>query len=102
MKSGRHLQLLLGLALAASASLAAPALAQSVSAQTTKIIELERAGRFSEALTLAQKTLADAEKARGPAHRDVGAALNNLGHVHASLGQDREAEPLYKRSLAIF
>ena len=102
MKSGRHLQLLLGLTLAASAALATPALAQNVSAQTTKIIELERAGRFSEALALAQKTLADAEKARGPAHRDVAAALNNLGHVHASLGQDGEAEPLYKRSLAIF
>ena len=102
MTSGRHLQLLLGLALAASASLATPALAQNVSAQTTKIIELERTGRFSEALTLAQKTLADAEKARGPAHRDVAAALNNLGHVHASLGQDGEAEPLYKRSLAMF
>lgn len=102
MTSGRHLQLLLGLAVAASASLATPALAQNVSAQTTKIIELERTGRFSEALTLAQKTLADAEKARGPAHRDVAAALNNLGHVHASLGQDGEAEPLYKRSLAMF
>lgn len=102
MKSGRHLQLLLGLALAAIASLATPALAQNVSAQTTKIIELERAGRFSEALTLAQKTLADAEKARGPTHRDVAAALNNLGHVHASLGRDGEAEPLYKRSLAMF
>ncbi|MGQ0685419.1 CHAT domain-containing tetratricopeptide repeat protein [Bradyrhizobium sp.] len=100
MKSGR--QLLLGLALATSACLATPALAQSVSAQTTKVIELERAGRFSEALTLAQKTLADAERAQGPAHRDVAAALNNLGHVHASLGRDPEAEPLYKRSLAIF
>lgn len=102
MTSGRHLQLLLGLAVAASASLATPALAQNVSAQTTKIIELERTGRFSEALTLAQKTLADAEKAWRPAHRDVAAALNNLGHVHASLGQDGEAEPLYKRSLAMF
>lgn len=102
MKSGRHLHLLLGLALATGACLATPALAQSVSAQTTKIIELQRAGKFQEALTLAQKTVADAEKARGPAHRDVAAALNNLGHVHASLGHDGEAEPLYKRSLAIF
>jgi len=70
MKSGTPLRLLLGLALATSACLATPALAQNVSAQTTKIIELNRAGKFSEALTLAQKTLADAEKARGPVHRD--------------------------------
>ena len=79
-----------------------PALTQSISTQTTKIIELERAGKFSEALTLARKTLADAEKAHGPVHRDVAAALNNLGHAYANLGQDSEAEPLYKRALAIF
>ena len=106
MKTGGHLRILrrlgFGLALAASTCLATPAPAQNVSAQTTKIIELERAGKFQEALSLAQKTLADAEKARGPVHRDVAAASNNLGHVLASLGRDSEVEPLYKRSLAIF
>jgi CHAT domain-containing protein/tetratricopeptide (TPR) repeat protein len=102
MRSGGHLQLLLGLALATSTWLTVPAAAQNVAAQTTKVIELERAGKFQEALSLAQKTLVDAEKARGPVHRDVAAALNNLGHVQASLGQDAEAEPLYKRALEIF
>jgi CHAT domain-containing protein/Tfp pilus assembly protein PilF len=102
MKLSGKAGLLLGLALATSAFVVTPALAQSISAQTTRIIELERAGKFPEALTLAQKTLADAEKARGPAHRDVAAALNNLGHAYANLGQDAEAEPLYKRALAIF
>jgi len=94
--------LLLGLALAASACVATSASAQNVAAQTNKIIELERAGKFADALTLAQKTLADAEKAHGPVHRDVAASLNNLGHAYANLGQDVEAEPLYKRALAIF
>ncbi|MEZ5820837.1 MAG: CHAT domain-containing tetratricopeptide repeat protein [Xanthobacteraceae bacterium] len=106
MKTCGHLRILrrlgFGLALAASTCPATPAPAQNVSAQTTKIIDLERAGKFQEALALAQKTLADAEKARGPVHRDVAAASNNLGHVLASLGRDSEAEPLYKRSLAIF
>ncbi|MFO1110790.1 MAG: tetratricopeptide repeat protein [Bradyrhizobium sp.] len=102
MKSGPSLRLLLGLALAAGACLATPSLAQNISAQTTKILELNRAGKYSEALALAQKTLADAEKAHGAAHRDVAAALNNLGQVYASLGQDAEAEPLYKRALTIF
>src|SRR5262249_7220821 len=102
MKSGTSLRMLIGLALATSAFVATPAMAQNVSAQTAKIIELNRAGKFQEALTLAQKTLADAEKAHGPVHRDVAAALNNLGQVYGSLGQDSEAEPLYKRSLAIF
>ena len=49
--------------------------------QDPQIIELNRAGKYSEALPLAQRTVADAEKARGPAHRDVAAALNNLGQV---------------------
>jgi len=94
--------LLLGLMLAASTWSATPALAQNVAAQTTKVIELERAGKFQEALSLAQKTLADAEKSRGPAHRDIAAAMNNVAHVQASLGNDSEAEPLYKQALAIF
>jgi hypothetical protein len=29
-------------------------------------------------------------------------ALNNLGQVYGSPGQDSEAEPLYKRAFAIF
>jgi CHAT domain-containing protein/Tfp pilus assembly protein PilF len=102
MKSSGKAGLLLGLALAASACIALPASAQNVAAQTNKIIELERAGKFADALTLAQKTLADAEKAHGAVHRDVAASLNNLGHAYANLGQDAEAEPLYKRALAIF
>ncbi|HXI06067.1 MAG: CHAT domain-containing tetratricopeptide repeat protein [Bradyrhizobium sp.] len=102
MKSGKYLQSLVGLALAASACTVTPALAQSIGAQTTRIIELERTGKFQEALTLAKKTLADAEKARGPVHRDVAAVLNNLGHAYANLGQDDEAEPLYKRALTVF
>ncbi len=83
-------------------ALVAPVSAQSIAAQTNKITELERAGKFADALTLAQKTVTDAEKAHGPVHRDVAAVLNNFGHVYASLGQDVEAEPLYKRALAIF
>ena len=35
-------------------------------------------------------------------HRDVAAALNNLGMLYGSTGQDAEAEPLYKRALTIF
>lgn len=88
--------------LAASACAVTSVSAQSVAAQTNKIIELERAGKFADALTLAQKTLADAEKAHGAVHRDVAASLNNLGHAYANLGQDADAEPLYKRALAIF
>ena len=37
----------------------------------------------------------------GPAHRDVGAALNNLAQAYGNQGRDSEAEPLFKRSIAI-
>ncbi len=41
------------------------------------------------------------EKKYGPAHRDVGAALNNLAQLYGSQGRDAEAEPLSKRAIAI-
>ena len=41
------------------------------------------------------------EKKFGPAHRDVGAALNNLAQLYGNQGRDAEAEPLFKRAIAI-
>lgn len=102
MKPRSRFALPLLLALAAATSLTAPSLAQSVLARSTEIAELSKAGKYSEAIPLAQKLLADMEKAHGPAHRDVAAALNNLGILYGSTGRDTEAEPLYKRALTIF
>ncbi|MCK1517611.1 tetratricopeptide repeat protein [Bradyrhizobium sp. 190] len=36
-----------------------------------------------------------------PAHRDVGAALNNLAQAYRNQGRDGEAEPLFKRALSV-
>ena len=102
MKSRNRFALLLWLALAASNCLAAPSLAQGVAARSTEINELGRAGKYSEAIPMTQKLLADMEKTYGPVHRDVAAALNNLGQLYGSTGRDAEAEPLYKRALTIF
>src|SRR5205085_3195497 len=101
-KSPNRIALSLWLALAASSCLAAPSLAQGVAARSTAINELGKAGKYSEAIPLAQKLLADMEKTYGPVHRDVAAALNNLGQLYGSTGRDTEAEPLYKRALTIF
>lgn len=103
MTSRRRLHLTLWLALAASTSLAVPSFAQKSEALAlnAKIVELSRAGKYAEAVPLAQRQLEAAEKAHGPVHRDVAAALNNLGQLYASLGRDAEAEPLYKRAIAI-
>ena len=42
------------------------------------------------------------QTAFGPDHPNVGTSLNNLAELYANQGQYAQAEPLYKRSLAIF
>src|SRR5579859_7035910 len=90
---------LLGLALAASLCVTSPSRAESLYAQSGKIIELTRAGKYAEALPLAQAMVADQEKR--PPSRDLGAALDNLAEVYSGMGRDAEAEPLYERALAV-
>ncbi|MDB5639641.1 MAG: hypothetical protein JWP51_4549 [Bradyrhizobium sp.] len=104
MKSGNRLVLTVWLALVTGACLGAPASAQKneTAGLSAKIAELSRAGRYSEAIPLAQRQLESLEKTSGPFNRDVAAALNNLALLYGDQGRDTEAEPLYKRSLAIF
>jgi CHAT domain-containing protein len=103
MTSSTRLALTLWLALIASVCLSAPSSAQKidVTARSAEIAELSRAGKYAQAIPLAQRLLADLEKAYGPDHRDVAASLNNLALLYGSQGRDAEAEPLYKRSIAI-
>jgi CHAT domain-containing protein/Tfp pilus assembly protein PilF len=103
MISRTRLALTLWLALIAGVGVTAPSSAQKIdmSARSTQIAELSRAAKYSEAIPLAQRLLADIEKAFGPDHRDVAAALNNLAMLYGSQGRDAEAEPLYRRSIAI-
>jgi CHAT domain-containing protein/Tfp pilus assembly protein PilF len=91
------------LALATSAWLNGPSSAQKGGASplTAQIAELSRAGKYSEAIPLAQRLLANMEKTYGPVHRDVAASLNNLAMLYGSTGQDADAEPLYQRALTI-
>jgi CHAT domain-containing protein/tetratricopeptide (TPR) repeat protein len=107
MKSGNRLVLTLGVALVFAvvlgACLSAPSLAQKIdiAARSSAISELSRAGKYSQAIPLAQQLLADLEKARGPSDADVAGAMNNLAMLYGSQGQDADAEPLYRRSIAI-
>jgi CHAT domain-containing protein/Tfp pilus assembly protein PilF len=103
MKSGNRLVLTLWLALTASVCVTAPSSAKknSVAPRGARIAELSRAGKYSEAIPLAQQLLADMEKAHGPVDRDVAAALNNLALLYGDVGNDAEAEPLNKRAIAI-
>lgn len=89
------------LALAISVSASAPGLAESggLAAQSARINELSRAGKYSEALPLAQAMVASLEKTNNS--RDLAGALNNLAQVYAAQGHDDQAEPLYKRAIAL-
>jgi CHAT domain-containing protein/Tfp pilus assembly protein PilF len=87
------------LALLTSACLGTPSSAQGLAAQSAKIAELSRAGKYAEAIPLAQAMVANLEK--GPAGRDLGGALNNLAQLYGSVGRDVDAEPLSKRSISI-
>jgi CHAT domain-containing protein len=103
MKSRKPIILMLWLALVASVCITAPSSAQKtdVATRSAQIAELSRAGKYSEAIPLAQRLLVDMEKAYGPVHRDVAGALNNLALLYGDQGRDAEAEPLYKRAIAI-
>jgi CHAT domain-containing protein len=99
MTSRNRLVLMLCLALAGAAFVGTSSFAQGLSAQSGKIIQLTRAGKYAEALPLAQAMVAQLEK--GPPNRDLAGAINNLAQVYGDMGRDAEAEPLYKRALAI-
>jgi CHAT domain-containing protein/Tfp pilus assembly protein PilF len=67
-----------------------------------QVLQLYSQGRYSEAIPLAQRTLAIVERALGPEHPNVATALNNLADLYQAQGRYPEAVPLYKRSLAIW
>jgi tetratricopeptide (TPR) repeat protein len=92
-----------GLALVLSACLSAPSSAHKGEAAATsaKIGELSRAGKYAEAIPLAQRQLESLERKYGPTNIDVAGALNNLALLYGDQGRDAEAEPEIKRSLAI-
>jgi CHAT domain-containing protein/Tfp pilus assembly protein PilF len=97
----RRLTLVAGLALAITASLVTTSLAQKgdLSVESARINALRSAGRYSEALPLAQAMVASLEKTAN--NRDLSGALNNLAQIHADQGRDDQAEPLYKRAIAL-
>jgi hypothetical protein len=103
----RYAFLTLGLACGLLLAMALPpsrAQAQSdpeLKALNAQVIELYRAGKFAEAIPLAER-FADAVKARsGPDHREYATALNNLAQLLHDTSRFGEAEPLMRRALAI-
>jgi CHAT domain-containing protein/Tfp pilus assembly protein PilF len=99
MKIRNRLALILCAALAAGASFGAPCSAEGLGAQSARINALGAAGKYSEAIPLAEAMLANLEK--GPPTKDLAGAINNLAQLYGDVGRDAEAEPMFKRALTI-
>src|SRR5262245_37304235 len=66
-----------------------------------EILRLDRAGKFDEALPLAERELTIREKVLGPEHFEVANSLNNLAIVYSKTGSYEKAESLFQRALTI-
>jgi tetratricopeptide (TPR) repeat protein len=96
-----RLCLIIAVALTVDAFIIAPAFPQQseLAALNARVIALYRAGKFAEAVPLAQQALAINERALGPNHPDVAASLSTLAWLYDRQGRYAEAEPLHNRAL---
>jgi tetratricopeptide (TPR) repeat protein len=99
----KRLGLIIAVALTMDAFVIASAFPQQneAAALNEKVSELYRAGKFVEAVPLAQRALAIREKALGPDHLDVAQSLSSLAAIYVYQGRYADAEPLERRALAI-
>jgi tetratricopeptide (TPR) repeat protein len=72
-----------------------------LSSLDNEVTELYQAGKFYEAVPIAQESLELSEKALGPDHPDTSQALNNLAVLYYFMGDYARAEPLYQRALEV-
>ncbi len=63
--------------------------------------EMVRAGKYDEALPLAEKSLAIREQELGAEHPDVANSLYSLAGILSTQGDYKRAEPLYQRAVDI-
>jgi CHAT domain-containing protein/Flp pilus assembly protein TadD len=92
------------LAVAVVLGIPAPAAAQrdSGAALFAQITELFKAGKYADAVSLAQRLVSIAERTAGPNHPNVGTALSLLANIYEAQGRYTDAEPPCKRALAIY
>jgi CHAT domain-containing protein/Tfp pilus assembly protein PilF len=74
---------------------------QETRKQLEEARKLRGAGKYNEALPLAERALEIRERFLGTEHRDVAAAVNRLASIYTDRGEYVKAEPLYRRALAI-
>jgi CHAT domain-containing protein len=64
-------------------------------------LKLQRAGKYDEALPLAERALEIRETLLGTEHHDVAAAIGCLASIYLGRGEYVKAEPLFKRAIDI-
>ncbi|MDD3845605.1 MAG: CHAT domain-containing protein [Syntrophorhabdaceae bacterium] len=74
---------------------------EDTSTLTAQIDQLKKEGRFQEAIPLAVRLLAVNESIHGPDDPNIAAAASNLANLYRVTGRFTEAEPLFRRALAI-
>ena len=63
--------------------------------------QLRDAGKYQEAVPIAEKVMKYCEKKYGPEHPEVADSLNDLASLYGPMGQQAKAVPLYERALKI-
>jgi tetratricopeptide (TPR) repeat protein len=66
-----------------------------------QIDQLRDAGKFQEAVPIAEKVLKYCERNDGPDHPETADSLNDLASLYAGMGNYAKAVPLYERALKI-
>jgi tetratricopeptide (TPR) repeat protein len=74
---------------------------KNISSLEQQVTELYLAGKFKEAISIAQESLELSEKALGADHPGTATALNNLARLYYSMGDYAKAELLLQRALKI-
>jgi tetratricopeptide (TPR) repeat protein len=75
--------------------------ADELAALNAQVSELYNQGKYAQAVPLAKQYVATARQKHGEDHTEYADAISWLAHVYRAQGRFAEAEPLYKRSLAI-
>ena len=113
MKSASRSALMAGAILSLVFCLATPVAAQKdertapvaqedeAAALAARAAALQRAGKYSEAIPLAQQVLAIREKQLGPDHPDVAESLAKLGRLYLLRDRNADAESVLRRTQVI-
>src|SRR5688500_16444719 len=101
LRRGAALIVLATLVATAGSMMAQAQGADDLAALRGQVSRLHSQGKYAEALPLAERYVALARQRHGEEHTEFATANAWLASVYRAQGRNAEAEPLYKRALAI-